>query len=81
MIRFKTFISEGRYPVWTKAVTVGLVLRVRNLTAAIESEQDPVKQNRLIAQQNKLLAYLDGLGIAVNSNDPRLMSIVRSKLR
>ena len=81
MIRFKTFITEGRFPAWTKAVTVGLVLRVRNLATAIEREQDPVKQNKLIAQQNKLLAYLDGLGIAVNSDDPRLMASVRSKLR
>ena len=81
MIRFKTFINEGRYPAWTKAITVGLVLRVRNLATAIEREQDPVKQNQLLAQQNKLLAYLDGLGIAVNSDDPRLMTSVRSKLR
>ena len=81
MIRFKTFITEGRYPAWTKAVTVGLVLRVRNLATAIEREQDPVQQNKLIAQQNKLLAYLDGLGIAVNSDDPRLMASVRSRLR
>ena len=80
MIRFKTFITEGRYPAWTKAVTVGLVLRVRNLATAIEREQDPVQQNKLIAQQNKLLAYLDGLGIAVNSDDPRLMTSVRSKV-
>lgn len=81
MVRFKSFISEGRYPAWTKAVTVGLVLKVRNLAAAIERERDPAKQNKLIGQQNKLLAYLDGLGIAVNSDDPRLMTSVRSKLR
>lgn len=81
MVRFKSFINEGRYPAWTKAVTVGLVLRVRNLSAAIGREEDPVKQNKLIGQQNKLLAYLDGLGIAVNSDDPRLMTSVRSKLR
>lgn len=81
MIRFKSFVREGRYPAWTKAVTVGLVLRVRNLAAAIERERDPAKQNKLIGQQNKLLAYLDGLGIAVNSDDPRLMTSVRSKLR
>ena len=81
MVRFKSFISEGRYPAWTKAVTVGLVLKVRNLAAAIERERDPAKQKKLIGQQNKLLAYLDGLGIAVNSDDPRLMTSVRSKLR
>ena len=63
------------------AVTIGLVLRVRSLTSAIERETDPVKQNKLIAKQNKLLAYLDGLGIAVNSDDSRLMTSIRSKLR
>ncbi|APO87935.1 hypothetical protein A9199_12100 [Donghicola sp. JL3646] len=81
MVRFKTFMTEGRYPVWTKAVTVGLVIKIRSLSIAIEQEQDPVKQNKLIAQQNKLIAYLNGLGIAVNTNDPRLMTSVRSKLK
>lgn len=81
MVRFKTFITEGRYPVWTKAVTVGLVIKIRSLSIAIERERDPVKQNKLIAQQNKLIAYLNGLGIAVNSGDPRLMTSVRSKLK
>lgn len=81
MVRFKTFMTEGRYPVWTKAVTVGLVIKIRSLSIAIEREQDPVKQNKLIAQQNKLIAYLNGLGIAVNSDDPRLMTSVRSKLK
>ena len=79
MVRFKSFISEGRYPAWTKAVTIGLVLRVRSLTSAIERETDPVKQNKLIAKQNKLLAYLDGLGIAVSTQDQKLMTSVRSK--
>ncbi|WP_156894217.1 hypothetical protein [Marivivens sp. JLT3646] len=74
-------MTEGRYPVWTKAVTVGLVIKIRSLSIAIEQEQDPVKQNKLIAQQNKLIAYLNGLGIAVNTNDPRLMTSVRSKLK
>lgn len=81
MVRFKTFMTEGRYPVWTKAVTVGLVIKIRSLSIAIEREQDPVKQNKLIAQQNRLIAYMTGLGIAVNSNDQRLMASVRSKLK
>lgn len=81
MRRFKVFINEGRYPVWTKAVVVGLVLRVRKLAVAIEQEQDTAIQNRLIAQQNKLLAYLNGLGIAVNSDDSMLITSVRSKMR
>jgi hypothetical protein len=81
MVRFKSFISEGRYPAWTKAVTLGLVLKVRNLSSAIERETDPVKQNKLIAKQNKILAYLDGLGIAVSTKDKKLMTRVRSKQR
>ena len=79
MKTFKTFLSEGSYPLWTKAVTAGLVLKVRNLSIQIDRERDPAKQNQLIGQQNKLLAYLNGLGIAVSTKDQQLMTSVRSK--
>ena len=80
MKTFKTLMNEGSYPLWTKAVTAGLVLKVRNLSNQIERERDPAKQNQLIGQQNKLLAYLNGLGIAVSTKDQQLMTSVRSKV-
>ena len=80
MKTFKQFVSEGRYPLWTKAVTAGLVLKVRNLSLQIDREVDVAKQNVMIGQQNKLLAYLNGLGIAVGTNDQQLMTNVRSKV-
>jgi hypothetical protein len=80
MKTFKSFMNEGSYPLWTKAVTAGLVLKVRNLSNQIERERDPAKQNQLIGQQNKLLAYLNGLGIAVSTKDQQLMTSVRSKV-
>ena len=79
MKTFKQFVNEGRYPLWTKAVTAGLVLKVRNLSLQIDREVDVAKQNVLIGQQNKLLAYLNGLGIAVGTKDQQLMTSVRSK--
>ena len=79
MKTFKQFLNEGSYPLWTKAVTAGLVLKVRNLSNQIDREVDVTKQNVLIGQQNKLLAYLNGLGIAVGTNDLQLMTSVRSK--
>ena len=79
MKTFKQFVNEGSYPLWTKAVTAGLVLKVRNLSNQIDREVDVAKQNGLIGQQNKLLAYLNGLGIAVGTNDQQLMTSVRSK--
>ena len=80
MKTFKQFMNEGSYPLWTKAVTAGLVLKVRNLSNQIDREVDVAKQNVLIGQQNKLLAYLNGLGIAVGTNDQQLMTSVRSKV-
>ena len=68
-----TYLSEGTYPAWVKVTVGAMVLRVRNLSARIERESDPVKQNKLIAQQNKLLAYVGGLGVAVSTSDKRLM--------
>ena len=79
MKTFKQFVNEGSYPLWTKAVTAGLVLKVRNLSNQIDREVDVTKQNVLIGQQNKMLAYLNGLGIAVGTNDQQLMTSVRSK--
>ena len=68
-----TALNEGNYPAWVKVTVGAMVLKVRNLSARIERENDPVKQNRLIAQQNKLLAYVAGLGVAVNTGDRQLI--------
>lgn len=69
MLTFKEYLDEGTYPAWVKVTVGAMVLKVRNLTGRIERETDPVKQNRLIAQQNKLLAYVGGLGVAVGTSD------------
>jgi len=73
MLTFKQYLDEGTYPAWVRVSVGAMVLKVRNLSARIERESDPVKQNRLIAQQNKLLAYVGGLGVAVGTSDRQLM--------
>ena len=78
MKRFRTFMAEGKYPLWVR-VTVGtLVLRIKNLSRQIENETDPAKQNALIAQQNKLLSYMNGLGVGVGSSDTVLLKRLKS---
>ena len=78
MKRFKTYIEEGKYPVWVR-VTVGtLVLRIRRLSILIQNENDPIEQNKLIAQQNKLLSYVSGLGVGVTSSDVVLLRKLKS---
>lgn len=76
MMRFKEFqsLKEGKYPVWLKFVTGGIVMKMRNLSNQIQNENDPVKQNKLISQQNTLLSYITGLGIGVSSNSPQIMT-------
>lgn len=78
MVRFKEFISEGKYPVWLRLTVGALVLKVRNLSKQIESEEDVKKQNQLIAQQNNLLSYISGLGIGVSSTDTTLLNKLKS---
>lgn len=78
MLRFKQFINEGTYPVWVR-ITVGtLVVKINNLSKQIEQESDPVKQNSLIAQQNKLLSYISGLGIGVGAEDKVLLQRLKT---
>ena len=67
MQTFRSFIHEGKYPVWVRTVVAGLVVKVTKLDQAIAATDDPVKQNVLISQQNKLLSYMNGLSIGVGS--------------
>ena len=78
MIRFKSYIAEGKYPIWVRVTVGSLVLRIKNLSRQIENEPDPVKQNALIAQQNKLISYINGLGVGVGSSDTVLLKRLKS---
>ena len=78
MKRFKTFIEEGSYPRWVKVVTMGLVLRIRNLGKQIEKETDPKVQNQLISKQNTFISVLDGLSIGIDTTNPQIMNRLKS---
>ena len=78
MQSFRSFIHEGKYPVWVKLSVGSLILKMKNLTAQIQSETDPVKQNQLIARQNDLLSYMSGLSIAVGTTDRVLIKRLKS---
>ena len=73
-----TELSEGTYPAWVKVTVGAMVLKVRNLSTRIQAETDPVKQNRLIAQQNKLLAYMGGLGVSIGAGEKQFPTTWRS---
>lgn len=78
MMTFKEYcLTEGTYPGWVKVSVGAMVLKIRNLGNQIQRERDPVKQNRLLAQQSKLLAYVTGLGVAVETSDKQLMARIR----
>jgi len=77
-MRFKQFISEGKYPMWVRLTVGTLVLKINNLNKQIENEEDPIKQNKLISQQNKLLSYISGLGIGVGTEDKVLLQRLKS---
>ena len=78
MIRFKRYIAEGRYPIWVRVTVGSLVLKIKRLSVQIRNEDDPIKQNNLIAQQNKLISYITGLGIGVSSSDAVLLKKLKS---
>jgi len=77
MKTYKQFMTEAQYPNWLRAGVAVLVIKMRNLTQQIENETDPTKQNALIAQQNRLLSYISGLGIGVSTEDSALMMRMR----
>ena len=83
MLRFSEFLflNEGKYPNWLRVGVAVMVMKMRKLTSDIENEKDPVKQNALIAQQNRLLSYINGLGIGVGTEDNALLQRMRKGLR
>ena len=78
MQSFRSFIHEGKYPVWVKLSVGSLIMKIKNLSVQIQSEPDPIKQNQLIARQNDLLSYMSGLSIAVGTADRVLIKRLKS---
>ena len=76
--RFKSYLREGRYPLWVRFTVGGLVLKIRNLQSQIDSEKDIKKQIKLISQQNSLLSYISGLSVGVSSTDNVLLKRLKS---
>ena len=71
MMTFKEFIleTEPGYSNWSKAASLLLLARIRNLTNQIKRERDKAKKLDLIAQQNNQIANISTLGIAVFRGD------------
>ena len=78
MMSFKQFINEGNYPTWVRLSVATFVVKINNLAKQIEQEEAPVKQNKLISQQNKILSYISGLGIGVGTEDKTLLQRLKS---
>jgi hypothetical protein len=78
MMKFKQFINEGNYPAWVRFTVGTLVVKINNLSKQIEQESDPIKQNSLISQQNKLLSYISGLGIGIGTEDKVLLQRLKT---
>ena len=64
-------------PIWVKGVVLGLIVKLNGLDSQIQSTDDPKEQNRLISKQNKILSYINGLGISFSSNNKQLQTLLR----
>jgi len=78
MLTFKEFIKESSYPFWVKSLSVSVQLKINSLSKQIENEEDIQKQNKLIAQQNKLNGYLNILKLGLETRDKKILSRVKS---
>ena len=63
---------------WLKTVIGGIVIKIRSLDTQIQVSDDANEQNRLLSQQNKLLSYIIGLGIAFSSDNKQLINYMKS---
>jgi len=77
MLRFKQYHLIEQSPIWVKGVVLGLIVKLNGLDSQIQSTDDPKEQNRLISKQNKILSYINGLGISFSSNNKQLQTLLR----
>jgi len=77
MLRFKQYHLIEQSPLWVKGVVLGLIVKLNGLDSQIQSTDDPNEQNRLISKQNKILSYINGLGISFSSNNKQLQTLLR----
>ena len=78
MIRFKTYNGlMEQSPIWVKGVVLGMIMKLNGLDSQIQSTDDPKVQNKLISKQNKILSYINGLGISFSSNNKQLQTLLR----
>ena len=63
---------------WLKTVIGAIVIKIRSLDTQIQVSDDTNEQNRLLSQQNKLLSYISGLGIAFSSDNKQLINYMKS---
>ena len=78
MIRFKTYNGlMEQSPIWVKGVVLGLIVKLNSLDTQIQSSDDSKEQNKLISKQNKILSYINGLGISFSSDNKQLQTLLR----
>ena len=77
MLRFKQYHLIEQSPLWVKGIVLGLIVKLNGLDSQIQSTDDPKEQNRLISKQNKILSYINGLGISFSSNNKQLQTLLR----
>ena len=84
MLSFKNYLllsnirNLNESSMWLKTVIGGIVIKIRSLDTQIQVSDDAKEQNRLLSQQNKLLGYISGLGIAFSSDNKQLISYMKS---
>lgn len=74
-------LSEGKFPLWVRVTVGGIVLKIQALDKRIQNQDDPVEQNKLISQQNKLKSYITGLSVGIGSTDRVLLKRLRTQVR
>lgn len=77
LVRFKKFISEGGAPLWVRFSVGAIVLRLNNLRAQLEAEDDEKKRDIILGKMNALVGMISGLGIAVGGSDAVLLKKIK----
>lgn len=72
-------VNEGNYPTWVKVAVIALAGRLSSLEKRVSNTDDMGLKLDYIGKMTATAGYMSGLGIAIDTNDKRLLSVLKRR--
>ena len=72
-------INEAAFPTWVKVAVIALAARLSSYEKRVANADDVSVKLDYIGKMTATAGYMSGLGIAIDTNDKRLLSVLKRR--